>query len=707
MAFTIFYKIPFVSLRSGTVYTVNIYKDATLPTGYPLTLKGASEPFTTDENSDEDMFTPIRTQSGYIRIVDDGYGRNASDTADVAFDWHDIAAKTATDRPVTLTAGNTVVWQGFIQAQNFGSELNNPFNEIEFPVQCPIGAIATYNPSTTTIELKNFAYLLDSAISKLPAPIAFDTIKIQGGANAQQWLLKKYDWQNFLDDGTNEEDELVAGYNYQEMLEDMCKYWGWTLRTKGTTLYLVCADVATAEPNFLTMTRAQLTTMAGGTTAGDTTDTFATDNFDTDNDGDIFASTNNDDSYCLGYDKAVVKSDCNKQEQIIEVFPVSVEKSLEAQGYTWVGEDGSTAVGYYTTPNITTFNSTKLVGGTDGTSYDGYFSRRQIYSDEDSDKPSVCDVISLRNTYTAGTRRIFIQSKKMMAFGKGSLKISGTIYHGAIRFDNNTNENFLHVRVGVGTTYGTAKWFYIEQISLLHPTGDYGWYSTMREFNLIMSSGSVKGPGRYYDQILVDQHVVAYDAIPIDNIDDGSDGLFGYLYIDFLGATVDGGSQTAWPWNTCDIADFKVEYTRDETWIPTTAQETRGRSILNERASSREYTADNNNQSTGDYNVDLLFASDDNMEYGYGLLCNPDGSYMTTAPFGTTPTNERPEQHLANRIANFWSNSKRMIPCEVRANVVADITPKHKVTLKSTTFTPLAISRNWRDDVLKLTLMQI
>ena len=40
MAFQIFWKIPFMSLRSGTLYTVNIYKDGTLPSGYPLTLKG-------------------------------------------------------------------------------------------------------------------------------------------------------------------------------------------------------------------------------------------------------------------------------------------------------------------------------------------------------------------------------------------------------------------------------------------------------------------------------------------------------------------------------------------------------------------------------------------------------------------------------------------------------------------------------------------
>ena len=58
MAYNIFWKIPFMSLRSGVVYTINIYKDGTLPSGYPLTLKGGAEPFTTDEDASEMSLHP-------------------------------------------------------------------------------------------------------------------------------------------------------------------------------------------------------------------------------------------------------------------------------------------------------------------------------------------------------------------------------------------------------------------------------------------------------------------------------------------------------------------------------------------------------------------------------------------------------------------------------------------------------------------------
>ena len=149
MAFQIHWKILFKSLRAGTVYTVNIWKDGELPPGYPLTLKGAAEPMTTDEDADEDMFCPVRKQSGYFRIVDDGKATNAS-YQEVDFDWKEMLPVNDTDRPVTLTAGiGNVVWQGFMQAQNFGSELYGNPQSHEFPLQCCLSLLSAIKVSTS------------------------------------------------------------------------------------------------------------------------------------------------------------------------------------------------------------------------------------------------------------------------------------------------------------------------------------------------------------------------------------------------------------------------------------------------------------------------------------------------------------------------------------------------------------------------------
>lgn len=60
----IHWKIPFKSLRTQTTYTVNVY-DASF-SGTAVTLKGAAQPFVTEEDADEDMFMPVRTQTGYL-----------------------------------------------------------------------------------------------------------------------------------------------------------------------------------------------------------------------------------------------------------------------------------------------------------------------------------------------------------------------------------------------------------------------------------------------------------------------------------------------------------------------------------------------------------------------------------------------------------------------------------------------------------------
>ena len=156
--FNIHWKIPFMSLRTGTLYTVNIWKDGALPSGYPLTLKGGAHPFVTQEDDNEDQFTPLRTQTGYLRIIDDGKAVNASNQS-VAFSWKDLMPSTDTDRPVTLThqsGGATVVdWQGYMQAQTFTGELYDGVQEREFPIQCPLSALTASNVDDANRALQN------------------------------------------------------------------------------------------------------------------------------------------------------------------------------------------------------------------------------------------------------------------------------------------------------------------------------------------------------------------------------------------------------------------------------------------------------------------------------------------------------------------------------------------------------------------------
>jgi len=75
--------------------------------------------------------------------------------------------------------------------------------------------------------------------------------------------------------------------------------------------------------------------------------------------------------------------------------------------------------------------------------------------------------------------------------------------------------------------------------------------------------------------------------------------------------------------------------------------------------------------------------------------------------------NGRPEQHIVNRIANYWATSKRKIECELLAHdglaatVANGINPRNKASIDNSIMYPISISRDWRDDVVRLSLMEV
>ena len=60
---------------------------------------------------------------------------------------------------------------------------------------------------------------------------------VQGGGDARTFLMKQIDWQNFSNEDGN--GGMTARFTMYQCLEDMCRYWGWTARTSGNTLWLI------------------------------------------------------------------------------------------------------------------------------------------------------------------------------------------------------------------------------------------------------------------------------------------------------------------------------------------------------------------------------------------------------------------------------------------------------------------------------------
>ena len=121
------WKISFKSFL-GTDYVVEIYDSSF--SGTAVSLTGAASPFSTTEDNSEDMFVPIRSQSGYIRFI--------VESASIVTAIQPVKS---TDRPVVLKSGNTIKWVGFLRPEMYSQPWDTPPYEIEMPLMSVMQAL--------------------------------------------------------------------------------------------------------------------------------------------------------------------------------------------------------------------------------------------------------------------------------------------------------------------------------------------------------------------------------------------------------------------------------------------------------------------------------------------------------------------------------------------------------------------------------------
>ena len=669
------YSITFMSLRAGTVYQLYIGGGS----GTAVALKGGAQPFTTQEDDSDDQFTPIRTQSGYIRIIDDGYAADGV----TAFNWKDLIPQTNTSRPVTLTAGGTVVWQGFMQSQNFSGELYGNPQEREFPVHCVLSALNGVDVPVTLPSgmqmILNFATMLGYIFGRVPVLsgniLSNGNITFQAYSRAQTILGAKFDWSNFLT--TDEDGNAAAQYTLYQVLEDFCRFWGYTVRTYQRDIIFTCADDTTENTAIRFASESALANISG---------TYESSMYSTIAIPNSFVSADNDDTVILGPGKAEVKADCNSQKEIVEFAPYEVEKTMEntPPGYTWVS-GGEDLVGYFTTPYIYSFDCPTLTGT-------GKFCRRQIYSTQDQTDSTETDLICFTG-YEGSTVINKMQTKVPRSYGGGSIKMNCQCFHGAEALSPNSLDN-VKMQLGIGMDRASAKWFYC-YVGLGEYTVNSGWKTAAENSGVIPSFrqhlGAQMGP-----LIVTLNGWKSFPAIPV------ADNLYGYLFIEFYGCSEDFG------FGEFELGKFSVEFSREKTELPTSITSSgRARTMADKRRSTIRYSAVNNNGNLDKWNADCIFATDNNAEYGYGLLMTSSGGYFGQMYYGSVQ--KYPEQHLCDRVSAYYATAKRMVTgsMDSNASVIGTISPRNKATLDGSTFHPIAIGRNWRDDESIITLLQL
>ena len=222
MARNIRWHADFKSLN-GTVCTINIY-DNNWPAGVTKGVTAAADPFFFEEEDSEDILNDVlRYRTGYIRLVEQ----------DGDYDFDSIYPTSTWDRYVEVLYGQTVVFTGYIQMQDFSSDLVPKPRVRELPVISPLGLLdqkvftGIIPPTSKTLgELLNTTMYSDYNYVYLPKNYG-NPNPITLGMKVQSTVVSPYneDFHHSMSLGT--QNNVMKGETYAYFIEAICKAFGW------------------------------------------------------------------------------------------------------------------------------------------------------------------------------------------------------------------------------------------------------------------------------------------------------------------------------------------------------------------------------------------------------------------------------------------------------------------------------------------------
>jgi hypothetical protein len=480
------------------------------------------------------------------------------------------------------------------------------------------------------------------------------------------WLQYKVLWRNFLDedDGT-----LKPSYNCLEILEEICKFYGWSCRTHGDGIWFTSITDDERSDIVAVYTMQEL---AAGTTSTPAESFTHITLADAD-----FASNDHSEEWIPGCKSVAFNSELNAFDTIIEVPKDELLRKYRnnnvAHGEHWKDHDANEcyfqfkgALNYENAlVKIKTFVEHESADDSDPQC----FGRLAIF-DTDMSEPK------LRYNWTLsidgfrsedyGPRRsstplIEIESKAAYILSDGILYING-------KTDNVVGGQATCV-LKIGNQYwnGTA------------------WTSTASTFTLKCDSEGVEDT-----RTSINETEYQGTGIPITTT------LTGKIYFAIndvppfvWAAIVDMNGYFP-------LQDFEIGFVRRQQ---------------DSEANDLNYTA------TGgafpeEVTVDSIFCTDkiktegDNTmrcEMGYGLLFS-NTLIIDTIPYKTDYL--KPEQHNANLIAAYGSTIRQVLTLQLWNSRVA-ASPKSIITLEGKRYFPVSISHQWRDGISEVKLMEI
>jgi hypothetical protein len=224
--------------RSGQNVRVDIYEEDW--SGGVTALTPSEQPFETDEDDADDIMAPVRTQSGYIRVIDEG-------------NLDGLVPTHASQHYVECNVAGSCVWCGYMKPDVYTAEWQGVKSEAEFPVISGLGYLdGMYLDPQKDMGIVTFRELIYECLEN--AGIEWEYVymprEFSNSADASYpytfplYLeISRYNFFEQTDaDYMDETEQRYESETCLTVLEEFAKFFGWTLIERGHSIYFISTE---------------------------------------------------------------------------------------------------------------------------------------------------------------------------------------------------------------------------------------------------------------------------------------------------------------------------------------------------------------------------------------------------------------------------------------------------------------------------------
>lgn len=224
-----------VSAKSMSGKAIEVYVSQKDWSGDVVAVEAAADMIEWADDDDRDVLVPVRGQSGYLRVVDDGSG-----------EVEQMMPRNNMEHYVEVLRDGVLVWQGYMQAATYTAAWDIAPKVVEFPLIDGLTALeSVYMDGTKEMRLTTLGELVHEALTatgvdvqSVVYPKEVRVSESDAAGYAAPWLMEVSRF-NFFEKSNAEnyddpEYQRYDGITYKELLEEVCKLWGWRLVMRGS-----------------------------------------------------------------------------------------------------------------------------------------------------------------------------------------------------------------------------------------------------------------------------------------------------------------------------------------------------------------------------------------------------------------------------------------------------------------------------------------